>query len=64
MSYSSNIIQNRIDEIKKNIKELPTPNNCFEKKRNIEEECKDECVISELKMLLNQIEVAEKEGIV
>lgn len=62
MSYSAEIVQNRINEIKQNIIEQKPGKNCFERKRSIEEECKDQCVIIELERILQQINVAEKEG--
>ena len=62
MSYSAEVIQNRINEIRQSIADQKPGVNCFERKRNIEEECKDECVIVELQRILQQIEVAEREG--
>ena len=45
MSYSAEIIQNRINEIRQNISEQKIGLNCFERMKNIQEECKNECVI-------------------
>ena len=62
MPYSAEIIQNRINEIRKSIAEQKPGVNCFERMKNVQEECKDECVIVELERILQQIEVAEREG--
>ena len=62
MSYSAEVIQNRINEIRQSIVEQKPGVNCFERMKNIQEECKDECVIVELQRILQQIEVAEREG--